>query len=89
MAPEIYDGDENYGPSCDIYSLGMSVLEMSTQRTPYEECKNPAQVCKKVSAGILPASLDMILNEELKEFILKCLRKADERPTAAELLADK
>jgi len=28
MAPEIYD--ENYGPGCDIYSFGMSVLEMCT-----------------------------------------------------------
>ena len=28
MAPEIYD--EKYGPGCDIYSFGMSVLEMAT-----------------------------------------------------------
>jgi WNK lysine deficient protein kinase len=43
MAPELYD--ENYTEKVDIYAFGMSVLEMITKEYPYEECRNPAQVC--------------------------------------------
>lgn len=89
MAPEIFDGDENYGPTCDIYSLGMCILEMATLRTPYSECKNPGQVCRKVTKGEKPESFFLIENEDLKEFIGKCLAKVNDRPTAETLLKEK
>lgn len=86
MAPEIFD--ESYGLPCDIYAFGMSVLEMVTLQTPYRECSNAAQVYKKLIQGIKPAALDMILNEDVKEFIMKCLRSQEHRPTVSELLKD-
>ena len=84
MAPEMYE--ENYGPKCDIYAFGMSVLEMITNQTPYKECENPAQIYKKVTQRKYPASLDFIKNEEIRNFILLCIKEEKERPTAEELI---
>lgn len=47
MAPELYD--ENYNELADIYSFGMCMLEMVTLEYPYSECRNSAQIYKKVS----------------------------------------
>ncbi len=48
MAPEMYD-EKGYSEKVDIYAFGMSLLEMVTGEYPYSECKNAAQVYKKVS----------------------------------------
>ena len=87
MAPEIFD--ESYGIPCDIYAFGMSVLEMVTLQTPYKECANPAQIYKKLIEGKKPAALDLIKNEDVKNFILQCLKTQKERPTITQLLEDK
>jgi WNK lysine deficient protein kinase len=87
MAPEMYE--ESYGPSVDIYSFGMCVLEMATLQTPYKECLNAAQVYKKVISGKKPACLDLIASEDVKIFILECLKDKNERATVYELLKHK
>ena len=46
MAPELYE--ENYNELVDVYSFGMCILEMVTCDYPYSECKNAAQIYKKV-----------------------------------------
>lgn len=86
MAPELYD--ENYDELVDIYSFGMCMLEMFTLEYPYSECKNPAQIFKKVSKGVKPAALSKIVNPEVKRFIEKCLAPASERLSAKDLLQD-
>ncbi|CAH2053365.1 unnamed protein product [Thlaspi arvense] len=86
MAPELYD--ENYNELADIYSFGMCMLEMVTFEYPYCECKNSAQIYKKVSAGIKPASLSRVQDPDVKQFIEKCLLPASERLPAKELLLD-
>lgn len=48
MAPELYD--EDYNELVDIYSFGMCLLEMVTFEYPYSECRNSAQIFKKVSS---------------------------------------
>lgn len=48
MAPELYE--EEYNELVDIYSFGMCMLEMVTLDFPYSECKNPAQIYKKVTS---------------------------------------
>lgn len=48
MAPELYE--EKYNELVDVYSFGMCMLEMVTFDYPYSECKNPAQIYKKVSS---------------------------------------
>ncbi|XP_058085220.1 probable serine/threonine-protein kinase WNK6 [Magnolia sinica] len=86
MAPELYE--EEYNELVDIYSFGMCMLEMVTSEYPYNECKNPAQIYKKVSSGIKPASLGKVQDPQVKQFIEKCLLPAAERLPAKELLKD-
>jgi len=86
-APEVYQ--KKYGVKCDIYSFGISMIEMITGEKPYKECKGQIlSVCEKVNNKILPESFNKINNEKVKEFILKCLKPENERPSAAELLED-
>lgn len=86
MAPELYE--EEYNELVDIYSFGMCMLEMVTLEYPYSECKNPAQIFKKVTSGIKPASLAKVSDSSVKHFIEKCLVPASERLPAKELLKD-
>ncbi|XP_065860122.1 probable serine/threonine-protein kinase WNK4 [Euphorbia lathyris] len=86
MAPELYE--EEYNELVDIYSFGLCMLEMVTFEYPYSECKNPAQIYKKVTSGIKPGSLSKVSDQQIREFILKCLVPASERPSAKELLKD-
>ena len=47
MAPELYE--ECYDEKVDVYSFGMCMLELSTLEYPYSECRNAAQIYKKVT----------------------------------------
>ena len=47
MAPELYE--EEYDDRVDVYSFGMCLLELATMEYPYAECKNAAQIYRKVS----------------------------------------
>ncbi|XP_077241348.1 putative serine/threonine-protein kinase WNK6 isoform X2 [Tasmannia lanceolata] len=86
MAPELYE--EDYNELVDIYSFGMCMLEMVTFEYPYCECKNSAQIYRKVSSGIKPASLGKVKDPEVKSFIEKCLVPASQRLSAKDLLKD-
>lgn len=48
MAPELYE--EEYNELVDIYSFGMCMLEMVTLDYPYSECRNAAQIYKRVTS---------------------------------------
>ncbi|XP_022761915.1 probable serine/threonine-protein kinase WNK10 isoform X1 [Durio zibethinus] len=86
MAPELYD--EEYNELVDLYSFGLCMLEMVTCEYPYNECKNPAQIYKKVTSDIKPASLAKVNDPQVKQFIEKCLLPASMRLPAVELLKD-
>ncbi|XP_022873649.1 serine/threonine-protein kinase WNK8-like [Olea europaea var. sylvestris] len=84
MAPEYYD--EEYNELVDIYAFGMCLLELATSEYPYSECTNPAQIFKKVTAGIKPLALGKVKDPEVKEIIEECLVSASSRPSAVDLL---
>ncbi|EOA16320.1 hypothetical protein CARUB_v10004471mg [Capsella rubella] len=86
MAPELYE--EEYNELVDIYSFGMCMLEMVTCEYPYNECRNQAQIYKKVTSNIKPQSLSKVDDPQVKQFIEKCLLPASSRPTALELSKD-
>ncbi|KAG9134319.1 hypothetical protein Leryth_026192 [Lithospermum erythrorhizon] len=71
MAPELYE--EEYNELVDIYAFGMCLLELVTFEYPYAECTNAAQIFKKVTAGIKPASLAKVKDPDVKAFIEKCI----------------
>ncbi|CAI9266284.1 unnamed protein product [Lactuca saligna] len=86
MAPELYE--EEYNELVDIYAFGMCLLELVTFEYPYCECANAAQIYKKVTSGIKPASLAKVKDPEVKSFIEKCIAKQSDRLSAKELLMD-
>ncbi|XP_039063332.1 probable serine/threonine-protein kinase WNK3 [Hibiscus syriacus] len=86
MAPELYK--EEYNELVDIYAFGMCLLELVTFEYPYIECANAAQIFKKVTSGIKPASLAKVTDPGVKLFIEKCIVKASDRLSAKELLKD-
>ena len=86
-SPEVYQ--KKYGVKCDIYSFGISMIEMITGEKPYSECNGEMlTVCDRVQNGILPECFNKITSENAKKFILKCLKPENERPSAGELLLD-
>ncbi|KAF7838273.1 putative serine/threonine-protein kinase WNK3 isoform X1 [Senna tora] len=86
MAPELYE--EEYNELVDIYAFGMCLLELVTVEYPYVECANAAQIYKKVTSGIKPASLAKVKDPGVKAFIEKCIAHVSERLPAKELLMD-
>lgn len=65
----------------------MCLLELATLEYPYSECTNPAQIYRKVTRGIPPASLDKVRDHLLKEFILLTINSdPHKRPEARQLL---
>ncbi|KAH1126452.1 hypothetical protein GLYMA_06G176800v4 [Glycine max] len=86
MAPELYE--EEYNELVDIYAFGMCLLELVTVEYPYIECTNAAQIYKKVTSGIKPASLAKVADLEVKAFIEKCIADVSERLSAKDLLID-
>ncbi|KAI5569272.1 hypothetical protein POPTR_012G086700v4 [Populus trichocarpa] len=86
MAPELYE--EEYNELVDIYAFGMCLLELVTVEYPYVECTNAAQIYKKVTSGIKPASLAKVKDPAVKAFIEKCTAKVSDRLPAKELLMD-
>lgn len=44
---EMYE-EKGYNEKVDIYAFGMALLEMVTGQYPYAECKNAAQIYRKV-----------------------------------------
>ncbi|KAI8380175.1 kinase-like domain-containing protein [Blakeslea trispora] len=85
MAPEMYE-EQGYNEKVDIYAFGMCLLEMATGEYPYGECKNAAQIYKKVSSGIKPACLTRVQNPEVLRVIENCLGNEHERMSAQEIL---
>ena len=90
MAPDMYE-ECSYDQRVDIYAFGMCMLEIFTKEIPYKECKNPAQIYKKVSSGELPEILSRLRSRHARDFVMLCLGHKNEngeyiRPTAKELL---
>nr|XP_020835697.1 serine/threonine-protein kinase WNK3 isoform X2 [Phascolarctos cinereus] len=73
MAPEMYE--EHYDECVDVYAFGMCMLEMATSEYPYSECQNAAQIYRKVTSGIKPASFNKVPDPEVKEIIEGCIRQ--------------
>ncbi|GAX78792.1 hypothetical protein CEUSTIGMA_g6229.t1 [Chlamydomonas eustigma] len=85
MAPELYE--ERYTEKVDVYSYGLCVLELATLEYPYSECKNAAQIYKKVTSGVPPQALAKVDCEEMRNFISTCIcPDPDQRPEARQLL---
>ncbi|XP_050978821.1 LOW QUALITY PROTEIN: serine/threonine-protein kinase WNK2 [Labeo rohita] len=85
MAPEMYE--EHYDEAVDVYAFGMCMLEMATSEYPYSECQNAAQIYRKVTSGVKPASYSKVTVPEIKEIIGECIcHRWEERYSIKDLL---
>ena len=87
MAPEVKDG--KYSFKADIYSLGLTIIQILTLEKPYKEFKRKKEIYEAKKKGKFPLAFNQIKNEEIKNFIKLCLKNENERPSCKELLNNK
>eukprot|EP01113_Clastostelium_recurvatum_P032515 TRINITY_DN4190_c0_g1_i8.p1 TRINITY_DN4190_c0_g1~~TRINITY_DN4190_c0_g1_i8.p1 ORF type:complete len:587 (-),score=130.72 TRINITY_DN4190_c0_g1_i8:28-1788(-) len=87
MAPEIIM-EQDYDNKCDIWSLGITMIEMGDGRPPYSDIF-PLRAMMMIPMKPPPTMKDTTKwSPELNDFVAKCLHKdPSQRPSAMQLLA--
>lgn len=87
MAPEVKEG--KYSFKADIYSLGLTLIQLITMEKPYKEFQRKIDIYEAKKKGEYPLSFNQIKNNEIKNFISLCLKEEKDRPSCKELLTNK
>lgn len=75
MAPELIHQDEaKLTSACDVWSFGMTMLELFTMHDPWAECKREAHINKATAANLKPARPQACpdLTDRIWKTMLKC-----------------
>ncbi|CAG8755853.1 16140_t:CDS:10, partial [Dentiscutata erythropus] len=88
MAPEVITEGAAYDTKADIWSLGITVYEITTGNPPYHD--QSAMRAIQLIPKNRPATLEGPYSAPLKEFVAICLNEiSEDRPTADELMKNK
>ncbi|KAG3159764.1 hypothetical protein PI126_g7215 [Phytophthora idaei] len=96
LAPEVIRGDTDYDRSSDIYSFGVLLTELDTNRIPYSNTRGPTgkalsdtTIMHRVATGTLYPKLRRTCEQALKELVKRCVAgNPARRPTASEVAND-
>ncbi|XP_059610293.1 dual specificity mitogen-activated protein kinase kinase hemipterous-like isoform X2 [Phlebotomus argentipes] len=89
MAPERIDPKKpEYDIRADVWSLGITLVELATGSFPYKGCKTDFEVLTKVLESDPPSlPTDQGFSVDFQDFVIKCLTKnSHRRPKYPELL---
>ncbi|KAM3847181.1 mitogen-activated protein kinase kinase kinase 1 [Vipera latastei] len=88
MAPEVLRGQQ-YGRSCDVWSVGCAVIEMACAKPPWnaEKHSNHLALIFKIASATTAPTIPLHLSPGLRDVALRCLElQPQDRPPARELL---
>ncbi|KAJ8286722.1 hypothetical protein GJAV_G00042570 [Gymnothorax javanicus] len=88
MAPEVLRGQQ-YGRSCDVWSVGCAIIEMSCAKPPWnaEKHSNHLALIFKIASATTAPSIPAHVSPGLRDVTLRCLElQPTDRPPSRELL---
>ncbi|XP_036383159.1 mitogen-activated protein kinase kinase kinase 1-like [Megalops cyprinoides] len=88
MAPEVLRGQQ-YGRSCDVWSVGCAIIEMSCAKPPWnaEKHSNHLALIFKIASATTAPTIPAHLSPGLRDVALRCLElQPMDRPPSRELL---
>eukprot|EP01018_Ginkgo_biloba_P025297 Gb_38996 [translate_table: standard] len=86
MAPEVVKQEEQ-GPPSDIWSLGCTVVEMTTGRPPWSNISHPLVAMYRITCTDELPEMPQSLSPQCKDFLEKCFEKNPrQRWSSAQLL---
>lgn len=90
MAPERIDpsgSPDKYDVRSDVWSLGISLVELASGKFPYDRWRTPFDQVKQVVVGDAPRLPKGHFSPEFEDFVSKCLQKDYfQRPNYRQLL---
>ncbi|XP_043544964.1 mitogen-activated protein kinase kinase kinase 1 isoform X1 [Chiloscyllium plagiosum] len=88
MAPEVLRGQQ-YGRSCDVWSVGCVIIEMACAKPPWnaEKHSNHLALIFKIASATSAPTIPNHLTPALRDVALRCLElQPQDRPPSRELL---
>lgn len=86
-APEVIAQNSNYNEKADIYSIGITALELAFNKTPFDGFPPMQVLLSKLDYDCPAIMSDKNMSADFYKFVLACLHKnPKKRPRAVDLM---